>query len=314
MYSQYDQCRYMSQHLKIATRKSPLALQQAHTVAQRLQQFWPNLHIELVPMTTQGDELLQKKLLEFGGKGLFVKELEQALLDGRADIAVHSMKDVPAHFPSGLHLPIICERDNPYDALLSHQGKTIMELKPQAIVGTASLRRQSQLLALRPDLQIKILRGNIQTRIQKFEAHEFDAIILACAGLERMGLEHLIKEHLSSEEMLPACGQGAIGIECREHDQRILGLLSPLHHIPTMQCVSVEREVNRQLGGHCHVPIAIFAEFITHKEIHCRAKVLKADGTKSLFSENYGHDLTLAHQCAQALIEQGAADLLNEGL
>lgn len=314
MYSEYDSYRYMSQHLKIATRKSPLALQQANTVAARLQKIWPKLQIELVPMTTQGDELLQKKLLEFGGKGLFVKELEQALLDGRADIAVHSMKDVPAHFPEGLYLPIICERDNPYDALLSHYGETIMELKPHAIVGTASLRRQSQLLALRPDLQIKILRGNIHTRIQKFESKEFDAIILACAGLERMGLQHLIKAQISAEEMLPACGQGAIGIECREHDQMILDLLSPLHHEPTMQCVSVEREVNRQLGGHCHVPIAIFAEFNNSHDIHCRAKVLKADGSKKLFSENIGQGLALAHQCAQSLIQQGAAQLLNEGL
>ena len=314
MYPSYDDCRSMSQHLKIATRKSPLALQQAQTVAQRLQKIWPMLHIELVPMTTQGDELLQKKLLEFGGKGLFVKELEQALLDGRADIAVHSMKDVPANFPSGLHLPVICQRDNPYDALLSHQGQTIIELKPQAIVGTASLRRQSQLLALRPDLEIKILRGNIQTRIQKFDCREFDAIILACAGLERMNLQHLMKQQISPEEMLPACGQGAIGIECREYDQRIIDLISPLHHAPTMKCVSIEREINRQLGGHCHVPIAIFAEFINQQDIHCRAKVLKADGSKSLFSEKIGNDLSIAHECAQSLLQQGAAHLLNEGL
>jgi hydroxymethylbilane synthase len=264
-------------------------------------------------MTTQGDELLQKKLLEFGGKGLFVKELEQALLDGRADIAVHSMKDVPAHFPPGLHLPIICKRDNPYDALLCHHGQTIMELKPNAIVGTASLRRQSQLLALRPDLKIKILRGNIHTRIQKFELKEFDAIILACAGLERMSLQHLITQQIAPEDILPACGQGAIGIECRDHDQRILELISPLHHLPTMRCVSIEREINRQLGGHCHVPIAIFAEFINDHDIHCRAKVLNADGSKSLVSDNIGHDLNLADQCAQSLIQQGAAHLLNEG-
>lgn len=306
----------MSNLLKIATRKSPLALQQAQTVADKLQKIWPKLNIQLVPMTTQGDELLQQKLLAFGGKGLFVKELEQALLDGRADIAVHSMKDVPAHFPKGLHLPVICERDNPFDALLTHQGASLFDLKPQAIVGTSSLRRQSQLLAIRPDLQIKMLRGNINTRILKFQSGEFDAIILACAGLERMGLDGLIQQRLTENIMLPACGQGAIGIECRENDSQTEAWIRPLHHPHTMLCVQTEREINRQLGGHCHVPIAIFTK-IQNQQLECRAKVLKPDGQYQIEAFEQGlieQHLQIAQKCAQSLIQKGALNLLNEEL
>lgn len=304
----------MSNLLKIATRKSPLALQQAQTVANKLKTMWPQLNVELVPMTTQGDELLQKKLLEFGGKGLFVKELEQALLDGRADIAVHSMKDVPAHFPQGLHLPTICKRDNPFDALLSHEVCSIMDLKPNATVGTSSLRRQAQLLALRPDLQIKMLRGNINTRLEKFQTGEFDAIILACAGLERMGLQHFIQQTLTEEFMLPACGQGAIGIECRTEDPNVEKWIQPLHDHPTMVCVQTEREINRQLGGHCHVPIAIFAQ-LQDMRLKCQAKVLKSDGSHQIDAQEHGHIeeyLKVAEKCAQSLIQQGALNLLKE--
>ncbi len=207
--------------LRIATRKSPLALWQANHIADLLKQHWPLIKIELVPMVTSGDKFLKDKLLITGGKGLFVKELEEALLTGQADIAVHSIKDVPATFPEGLALAAICKRHNPLDAFIAKRHKTLQDLPAGSVIGTSSLRRQSQLLALRPDLEIKVLRGNINTRLDKLEAGEYDAIILAVAGLERMGMQASITEILSDELMLPACGQGALGIECRTEDSDI---------------------------------------------------------------------------------------------
>lgn len=300
--------------LRIATRKSPLALQQANHVAQKLQHLWPNLEVELVPMTTQGDELLHQKLLNFGGKGLFVKELEHALLDGRADIAVHSMKDVPAQFPEGLSLHTICQRDNPFDAFVSKTFKNLDDLKPGSTIGTASLRRQAQLLAYRKDLNVKMLRGNIHTRLEKLEQGDFDAIILACAGLERMHLNDKIRQTIASSIMLPACGQGAIGIECRSDDLKTQILIEKLQCVNTSLCVQIERTVNRELGGHCHVPIAIFAFFLSSGDIQLEARVYDAKGQKKLcwqqaFSPEFALDF--AHQCAQDLLKQGALELIH---
>lgn len=303
----------MPKHLRIATRKSPLALQQTQLFADALTAHWPDLTVELVPMSTQGDELLNKTLQYWGGKGLFVKELEKALIENRADIAVHSMKDVPATLPEELMISCIFKRHNPYDALVSSQKLMLNQLPQQAKIGTASLRRQAQLLAFRPDFQIEVLRGNIHTRIQKLNEGQFDAIILACAGLERMHLESLIQQQLPTEIMLPACGQGALGIESRKNDKDTLALLKPLHHQPTALCVETERKINALLGGHCHVPIAIFARFINDNDIQVQARVFNANGTQKItFDEttNQSFALQIADKCANHLIQQGALELI----
>lgn len=302
----------MTNLLRIATRNTPLALKQTQIFARRLQHYWPNLTIELVPMTTQGDQLLDQKLQYWGGKGLFVKELETALLEEKADIAVHSIKDVPAQFPAGLRLACICKRDSPYDALISLEAHALHELPFGAKVGTASLRRQAQLLAIRPDLNIKSLRGNINTRLQKLKDKQFDAIVLAYAGLERMEFTDVKYQILSPSLMLPACGQGAIGIECREHDTKTTELLEPLKDVPTTLCVETERRVNALLGGHCHVPIAIFAE-LKESILTLKAKVLTPSGNKSLsfHLDAPSHEsLELAEKCAHDLISQGALELI----
>jgi hydroxymethylbilane synthase len=305
----------LNKTLRIATRKSPLALWQANHIREELLKYWPTLDIELIPMTTSGDRFLKDKLLAVGGKGLFVKELEDALLEHRADLAVHSMKDVPANQPNGLSLASICKRDNPFDALLSLTYNTLDELPKGAKVGTSSLRRQSQLLAVRPDLCVISLRGNIQTRIQKLQSGEFDAIILAAAGLERMNLQHLIKEIINDDCMMPACGQGALGIECRTHDKEINALIAPLNDIETALCVSSERYVNALLGGNCHVPLAVFCQTTLDSQITIRARVGKIDGSLLLNSHQHGvkeNALTMAKWCAEDLLNQGARELLHE--
>ncbi|AHE66067.1 hydroxymethylbilane synthase [Legionella oakridgensis] len=302
------------QTLKIATRKSPLALWQANHVGELLRQYWPALRIELLPMQTSGDKFLKDKLLSVGGKGLFVKELEEALLDKRADLAVHSMKDVPASCPHGLTISAICHRHNPLDVLISEAYENLMTLPAQAIIGTSSLRRQTQLLALRPDLQIKPLRGNIQTRISKMQDGEYDAIILAAAGLERMGMQMLIKEILSDEIMLPACGQGALGIECRTEDQTVQQLLAPLNDPLSALCVNTERQVNAHLGGNCHSSLAVFCKAAPHSQLLLHAKVSSMDGRVVISNSQRGHqrDATiLADNCAQSLLRDGALELLN---
>lgn len=299
--------------IRIATRQSPLALWQANHVREILLKQWPNITIELLPMVTSGDKFLQDKLLAAGGKGLFVKELEEALLSKRADIAVHSTKDMPAELPEGLILAAICKRHNPFDALISKQYSSLDELPHQAVIGTASLRRQSQLLAYRSDLQIKTLRGNINTRLAKLEAREYDAIILAAAGLERMGLEHAITELLSDDIMLPTCGQGALCIESRTDDQEIQQLISGLNDPISSLCIQTERRVNAQLGGNCHVPLAVFCTLTQSKQLFLRAKILSLDGSQSIQDSQTGtmdQAQTLAYQCTQALLAQGAADLL----
>lgn len=299
--------------LKIATRNSPLALCQANFIRNELIKLWPSLIVELLPMTTSGDTFLKDKLLAVGGKGLFVKELEEALLDKRADIAVHSMKDVPSIFPEGLSLEIICKRESPLDAFLSLHHQNLKDLPVGALIGTASLRRQAQLLNIRPDLIVRPLRGNIQTRIKHMENGEYDAIILACAGLERMELMHLIKERLSPAQMLPACGQGALGIECRANDDAVIQYIRPLGDTLSTICVETERQVNARLGGNCHVPLAVFCTEIANNQLMLQAKVLTPDGKTALYEEQIGHKseaIKLANNCAEQLLQMGASDLL----
>ena len=300
--------------IRIATRQSPLALWQANHVREILLKQWPNSTIELLPMVTSGDKFLMDKLLAAGGKGLFVKELEEALLSKRADIAVHSTKDMPAELPEGLNLAAICERHNPFDALISKHFSSLDELPQHAVIGTASLRRQSQLLAYRPDLQVKTLRGNINTRLSKLEDGEFDAIILAAAGLERMGLEHSITELLSEEIMLPTCGQGALCIECRTDDAEIQRLIACLNDPISALCVQTERRVNAQLGGNCHVPLAVFCTQMQDKQLLLRAKILSLDGSQSIADSqtgSVGQAQNLADRCTQSLLAKGAANLLD---
>ncbi|STX40885.1 porphobilinogen deaminase [Legionella donaldsonii] len=300
--------------LRIATRKSPLALWQANHIAGLLKQYWPLLEIELVPMVTSGDKFLKDKLLVTGGKGLFVKELEEALLAGEADIAVHSMKDVPATFPEGLALATICKRHNPLDAFIAKRHKRLQELPSGSVIGTSSLRRQSQLLALRSDLEIKVLRGNINTRLNKLEEGEYDAIILAVAGLERMEMQTIITEILSDELMLPACGQGALGIECRAEDSDIKKLLTPLNDPLSALCVHSERHVNALLGGNCHVPLAVFCTVQSNQQLLLRAKVFTLDGQTVIQDSQSGPQskaTAIADACAKTLLAKGADKLLS---
>jgi hydroxymethylbilane synthase len=299
--------------LRIATRKSPLAMWQAQSIATQLQQAWPGLEIQLLPMQTSGDTFLKDKLLAVGGKGLFVKELEDALLQNKADIAVHSMKDVPATLPDGLEIVAIARRDNPYDALVSLNYATLDALPFGAVVGTASLRRQSQLLAYRPDITTQTLRGNINTRLKKLITHSFDAIILAVAGLERMNLHSKIRQIIPSEVMLPSCGQGALGIECRITDEHTQAMIAPLHHRLTATCVTLERQINGLLGGNCHVPVAIYCQVEDDTRLLLRAKVLSADGRRIFQGISSGpieDAKTLAELCTEQLFTQGAKLLL----
>lgn len=245
--------------IRIATRKSALALWQAEFVKAELERHHPGINVSLVPMTSKGDKILDVPLAKVGGKGLFVKELEQAMLEGRADIAVHSMKDVPMAFPEGLGLGVICEREDPRDAFVSNKYQMLDDLPKGAIVGTSSLRRQSQILAIRPDLEIAFLRGNVNTRLAKLDAGEFDAIILAAAGLKRLGFDDRIASFISSETVLPAGGQGAVGIEYRTADTETAALLKALHHEDTAVCVNAERAMNTRLEGGCQVPIGSYA-------------------------------------------------------
>ncbi len=295
-----------SRSLTIATRKSPLALWQAESIRQQLMHFWPHLTITLKPMVTSGDLWLDQTLSQLGGKGLFLKELETALLNNTADLAVHSMKDVPAVLPPGLCLAAICERHNPLDVLLSPNDETLDALPAHARIGTASLRRQSQLLAHRADLNIKPLRGNIQTRIQQLDDGQFDAIILAAAGLLRMNLTSRIQSYIPMDILLPAPGQGALGIECRANDDELLELIKPLNHLNTEICVSTERLVNAALGGNCRAPVAIYCTSINNM-FNLRAKVLSPDGKTILYDEQQGaNPVNMATRCAENLLHQGA--------
>ncbi|WP_225086106.1 hydroxymethylbilane synthase [Pectobacterium colocasium] len=288
--------------IRIATRQSPLALWQAQYVQQCLNLLYPDLHVELVPMVTRGDIILDTPLAKVGGKGLFVKELELALLEGRADIAVHSMKDVPVEFPDGLGLTTICERDDPRDAFVSNHYDSLEQLPEGSCVGTSSLRRQCQLRARRPDLVIRDLRGNVGTRLSKLDSGDYDAIILAVAGLKRLGLEERIRSALSPEESLPAVGQGAIGIECRLNDDRIRQLLAPLNHFATAARVLAERAMNVRLEGGCQVPIGSYAE-LEGDTLWLRALVGAPDGSQMIVGERRG-SVSDAEQIGIALAEE----------
>ncbi|MBQ0728453.1 MAG: hydroxymethylbilane synthase [Thalassolituus oleivorans] len=301
------------QTLRIATRKSPLALWQAEHIKARLIELNPGLEVELVTFTTQGDKILDVPLAKIGGKGLFVKELEVAMLDGRADIAVHSMKDVPMEFPEGLELGIICARENPLDAFVSNHYKTIEELPHGAVVGTSSLRRQCQIQQQRPDIVIKSLRGNVQTRLGKLDAGEFDAIILAAAGLLRMEMDERIASFIPAEQSLPAGGQGALGIEWRANDSAVHDLIKPLHDDITASCVLAERALNRRLQGGCQVPIACYAER-TGEKIHLRGLVGSVDGLQVLRTECEGvagEAEAMGIKAAEDLLAQGAGAILS---
>ncbi len=299
--------------IRLATRKSPLALWQTHHVCEVLCRIHQKLKVEIVEMTTQGDRILNIPLAQIGGKGLFVKELERGLLEGQADIAVHSMKDVPVEFPEGLTLPIIMRRFDPYDAFVSNVYPNLATLPKKAIVGTASLRRQSQLLAYRPDLQIRPLRGNVGTRLAKLDSGEFDAIVLAVAGLKRLGMEQRIREILKPDVMLPAIGQGAIGIECRADDAATLKLIEMLNDPPTQQRVIAERALNKRLEGGCQVPIAGFAQIDSEGSLGLQGLVGDVQGKQIIRQSIYGPvDLAevLGDKLGQELLEQGAAKLL----
>ncbi|OUY08987.1 hydroxymethylbilane synthase [Acinetobacter populi] len=299
--------------LKIATRQSPLALWQAEFIQQQLQQRYPALKVELVKFVTQGDKILDTPLAKIGGKGLFVKELEAALLDGRADLAVHSMKDVPMQLPEGLSLAVICEREDPFDAFVSNSYASFDELPQGAIVGTSSLRRRSQLLAKRPDLDIRDLRGNVGTRLSKLDAGQYDAIILASAGLKRLGLGDRIAHRIAPEISLPAVGQGALGLECRNDDQQLLDYIGFLMHAETSACVRAERAFNAYLEGGCQVPIAAFAQLQDNGTLSIEGRVGSTDGEQLLVAIQQG-DAEQAEQLgvalAQDLLHQGAGELL----
>src|SRR5574344_104025 len=302
----------MMKTLKIATRQSPLALWQAEHIRARLEAMHADLTVELVTFVTQGDKILDTPLAKIGGKGLFVKELEAALMDGRADLAVHSMKDVPMALPEGLSLAVICEREDPLDAFVSNHYASFADLPQGAKVGTSSLRRKSQILKARPDLEIIDLRGNVGTRLSKLDAGLYDAIILASAGLKRLGLAERIRHTLPAEVSLPAVGQGALGLECRAADQAVLELILPLLHRETDVCVRAERAFNAYLEGGCQVPIAGYATLVDGK-IQLEGRVGSVDGQTILKAVQFGapeQAEMLGEELAKALLAQGAGELL----
>jgi hydroxymethylbilane synthase len=300
--------------LRIATRKSPLALWQAEHVRSRLMELHAGLQVELLTMSTQGDRILDSPLAKIGGKGLFVKELEQGMLEDRADIAVHSMKDVPAELPEGLCIGAILEREDPQDAFVSNEFASVDALPDAARVGTSSLRRQCQLRARRPDLQILDLRGNVGTRLGKLDAGDYDAIVLACAGLKRLGMAARITSALAPELMLPAIAQGVIGIECRNDDERVKALIAPLNHEGTLQRTTAERAMNATLAGGCQAPVAGYA-VISANAIELRGLVGRADGSEIIHGEISGpvqQAAALGKQLADDLLSRGARPILDE--
>lgn len=304
----------VSRPLRIATRQSPLALWQANFVADALRAAHPGLQVELVTMVTRGDKILDTPLAKIGGKGLFVKELETALLEGRADIAVHSMKDVPMHFPDGLGLTVICEREDPRDAFVSNLHASLDALPAGAVVGTSSLRRQSQLRRLRPDLVLRDLRGNVNTRLAKLDVGDYDALILASAGLIRLGLADRIRQALPEHLLLPAVGQGAVGIECRLDDALTQALLAPLNHPDTASRVSAERAMNTTLQGGCQVPIAGYA-VLEGDLLSLEGRVGSLDGSELISDRISGpraQATALGQTLAQRLLAAGADRILAE--
>ncbi len=302
----------MLSKLRIATRKSPLALWQAEYVKSRLLEIHDGLEVELVTMSTKGDKILDTPLAKIGGKGLFVKELEAQMLEGKCDIAVHSMKDVPMAFPEGLFLPVICEREVPLDAFVSNSYEKFEDLPENARVGTSSLRRKCQLLDLRPDLEILDLRGNVNTRLAKLDEGQFDAIILASAGLIRLEMEGRIRSRIAPEVILPAVGQGAVGIECREGDEEVLQLIEPLNHHETSLRVRAERALNNRLEGGCQVPIGSYS-ILEGDQLWLRGLVGSVDGATIIRKEVHGAATdgeTLGIEVAEQLLNSGAREIL----
>lgn len=302
--------------IRIATRQSPLALWQAEYVAERLRGLDSGTEVRLLPMTTLGDKFLDAPLAKFGagGKALFLKELETALLDGRADIAVHSMKDVPVQLPPDLHLPVVMTREDPRDALVSSRYSNLASLPPQARVGTSSLRRRCQLQALRPDLEVVNLRGNVNTRLRKLDDGEFEAIVLAASGLKRLGMTARISEIIEPRTLLPAIGQGALGIECRQGDRHVEALVAQLDDAQAHLRISAERSLNRCLGGSCHAPIAGYAE-IEADMVNLRGLVGRIDGSEVLREEvtvPAKHPDLAGQFVAEALVARGAAKILQD--
>jgi hydroxymethylbilane synthase len=299
--------------IRIATRESLLALWQANYVADQLKQSFPECRIELVGLTTQGDKVLTESLSKVGGKGLFVKELEVAMLEGQADIAVHSMKDVPMELLPGLSIAAICERADARDAFVTLRAESISDFPAGSIIGTSSIRRERQLRARFPHFEFKLLRGNVNTRLAKLDAGEYDAIILAAAGLQRLGLAHRIKDYFSLEDAIPAPGQGAVGVECRSEDAEVMAMLRAIHHEPTYQCVTAERVLSRRLGGNCSVPIGAHA-VLEGEQLRLNAMVGGKDGSL-LYAKAQGLATAphaVGEDVASQLIAAGALTLLAE--
>ena len=300
--------------LKIATRKSPLALWQANWIKGRLEGLYPGIEVELVKIVTKGDKILDVPLAQVGGKGLFVKEIEDALLDGRADIAVHSMKDVPTEFPEGLHLAVITEREDPRDAWFSASGKSFEEMPLGAKIGTSSLRRKVQLKGKRPDLVFEDLRGNVDTRLRKLEEGQYDAIVLAAAGVKRLGVSDKVTDYLGADYVLPAVGQGAVGIECRIDDLETNEMIAPLRHDDTQTAVVAERSFLAKLEGGCQVPIASYAE-VSGDTMRLRGLVGSLDGETIIAGEKTGKTadaVKLGISLAEDLLARGAKKILDE--
>jgi len=298
--------------LVIASRESALAMWQARHIQSRLQALYPQTQVEILGMTTTGDQILDSPLAKIGGKGLFVKELEQALADGRADLAVHSMKDVPMHLPEGFAMAAIGEREDPRDAFVSNDYPNLAALPAGSVVGTSSLRRQSQLQSRFPHLQIESLRGNLQTRLRKLDEGQYAAIILAAAGLKRLGLEARIADLIDTEDSIPAVGQGALGIEINATRTDLIAVLAPLNHAETASCVEAERGMSRALAGSCTVPLGAYAER-QGDEIHIKGFVASVDGREMLRETLVGSALdpeALGQQLAQKLVARGADRLL----
>ncbi|WP_349306740.1 hydroxymethylbilane synthase [Chitinivorax sp. B] len=298
----------------IASRESLLAMWQAEHIQTRLRTLYPGLEVEILGMTTQGDRILDVTLNKIGGKGLFVKELEVAMEEGRADIAVHSSKDVPMQLPDGFTLAAIGEREDARDAFVSNHFTDLATLPPNSVVGTSSLRRESQIRNRFPHLTVKPLRGNVQTRLRKLDEDQYDAIILAAAGLRRLGLTDRITSLLSTEDSLPAVGQGALAIECRTDRADLLKLLAPLNHADTAICVRAERAMSRVLGGSCQVPLGGFAEVVEGK-LKLRAFIALPDGSRLLHTTLTGSrdkPEALGQAAAEALMLQGAGDIMQQ--
>jgi hydroxymethylbilane synthase len=304
----------MGRVLKIATRKSPLALWQAEHVKAELGKLYPELIIELLPMSTRGDEILDRSLAAIGGKGLFLKELERAMLDGEADLAVHSMKDVPAELPAGLHIAAVLTREDPRDAIVSNEVDSFEGLPEGAVLGTSSLRRQAQMQNLRPDLSIQPARGNVGTRLQRLDEGNFKAIMLAYAGLIRLGLADRARQVLDTDVCLPAVGQGIVGIECREDDKELNTLLAGLNDPVSHICLGAERAFAAALEAGCHAPVAAHA-MLDGNQLYLRGLVATPDGSRVLKGEARG-DANKARQMgldlAQELIQKGAGEILRD--